>query len=53
MDFEWDEAKRKSNLRKHGIDFLGCGAVFDGHTLTEDRKATRDEQKIYFESVPD
>lgn len=21
MDFEWDEAKRLSNLRKHGVDF--------------------------------
>jgi uncharacterized DUF497 family protein len=21
MDFEWDEVKRQSNLRKHGVDF--------------------------------
>jgi len=21
MDFEWDEAKRKANLAKHGLDF--------------------------------
>ena len=22
MELEWDEAKRESNLRKHGLDFL-------------------------------
>ena len=22
MDFEWDEAKRQANLRKHGFDFV-------------------------------
>lgn len=22
MNFEWDSAKRKRNLRKHGVDFL-------------------------------
>jgi uncharacterized DUF497 family protein len=21
MHFEWDEAKRRTNLRKHGVDF--------------------------------
>jgi uncharacterized DUF497 family protein len=30
MDFEWDEAKRHSNLEKHGIDFRDARAVFDG-----------------------
>jgi uncharacterized DUF497 family protein len=34
MEFEWDEAKRWSNLRKHGIDFVGIEAVFDGTTVT-------------------
>jgi uncharacterized DUF497 family protein len=33
--FEWDERKRRSNLRKHGLDFADCGAVFAGLTLTE------------------
>jgi uncharacterized DUF497 family protein len=22
MDFEWDEAKRRANILKHGIDFV-------------------------------
>lgn len=34
MDFEWDEAKRQTNIRKHGIDFIDAVRVFDGWTLT-------------------
>jgi uncharacterized DUF497 family protein len=34
MEFEWDEAKRKSNLRNHGIDFIGIEQVFEGETVT-------------------
>ena len=34
VKFLWDEAKRKSNLRKHGIDFLDVREVFEGRTLT-------------------
>ncbi|HEX7328157.1 MAG TPA: BrnT family toxin [Casimicrobiaceae bacterium] len=91
MEFVWDESKRRANLRKHGIDFIGCEAVFAGRTLTAEdlrfqyderryvtiglwsdrvvavvhtetlqqiriisiRKATRGEQKHYFEGVKD
>jgi uncharacterized DUF497 family protein len=28
MRYEWDEAKRKSNLKEHGFDFADAGAVF-------------------------
>jgi len=34
MNFEWDDAKRLSNIKKHGIDFIDAPAVFDGYTLT-------------------
>ena len=34
MLFEWDEAKRQSNIRKHGIDFVGIEKVFAGKTVT-------------------
>ena len=30
MRFLWDEAKRESNLRKHGLDFADVYRVFDG-----------------------
>jgi uncharacterized protein (DUF4415 family) len=32
--YEWDEAKRQSNIRKHGIDFIGIHTVFAGRTVT-------------------
>jgi hypothetical protein len=88
MKFEWDEAKHKANLRKHGMDFADAEIVFLGATFTfqddrfdyeEDRfitlgmlretvvviahterdeivriismrKATKNEQRVYFES---
>ena len=34
MEFAWDEAKRKSNLRNHGIDFFGIEQVFEGEIIT-------------------
>ena len=34
MRFEWDEAKRRSNIRRHGIDFLAARVVFAGRTMT-------------------
>jgi hypothetical protein len=34
MLFEWDEAKRQSNIQKHGIDFIGIERVFAGTTVT-------------------
>lgn len=86
MKFEWDEKKRKSNIKKHSFDFVDAEKVFEGATFTieddrfdysekryitlgmlegivvvithseEDelirivsmRKATKNEQKIYF-----
>jgi uncharacterized DUF497 family protein len=32
--FEWDEAKRESNILKHGIDFTDAEKVFEGGTVT-------------------
>ena len=29
-EFEWDEAKRFTNIRKHGIDFNSARNLFDG-----------------------
>ncbi len=89
MEFEWDENKRKSNLKKHGIDFIDAYRIFEGITLTMQddrfdygeqryitlgllgeivvviahtetehririfsiRKATRNEQKLFFERL--
>jgi uncharacterized DUF497 family protein len=32
MRFVWDEAKRRINLTRHGIDFADVPQVFDGLT---------------------
>ena len=47
MKFSWDEAKRKSNLQKHGIDFIDAEYVFDGATFTyEDDRFFYSEQRF-------
>jgi uncharacterized DUF497 family protein len=33
MDFEWDEAKNRANLAKHGIDFTRAKEIFQGYVL--------------------
>ena len=30
MNFEWDEAKNRSNIRKHGFDFADAEEMFRG-----------------------
>ncbi len=34
MRFEWDEVKRRLNIRLHGIDFVDVMKVFDVETVT-------------------
>jgi uncharacterized protein len=34
MRFEWDEAKRRANIRRHGIDFTVVAKVLDSATIT-------------------
>ena len=34
-DFEWDEAKNRSNIRKHGVDFAIAKRIFLGALVTE------------------
>jgi uncharacterized protein len=33
MKLEWDEAKNKANIRKHGFDFADAGKMFVGPLL--------------------
>ncbi len=37
----WDEAKRRKNLREHGLDFEGCEALFDGPVVVFEDKRDR------------
>ena len=47
MAFEWDDTKRKSNIKKHGIDFINAPVIFDGYTLTiEDNRYDYGEERF-------
>jgi uncharacterized protein len=47
MEFEWDEAKRDSNLIKHGVDFPLAEMLFDGRpVLTAPSLQTSEERFI-------
>jgi uncharacterized protein len=47
MEFEWDEAKRLTNIEKHGVDFAEAIEMFNGYVLkNEDRRRNDGEQRI-------
>lgn len=47
MRFTWSPAKRLSNLRQHGLDFLDAPRVFEGATFTfEDDRFAYQEQRF-------
>jgi hypothetical protein len=50
MKFEWNETKRKSNIKKHGIDFVDAPMIFAGYTLTiaDDRYDYGEERFVTF-----
>jgi uncharacterized DUF497 family protein len=45
MTFEWDDAKRQTNLAKHGIDFLDVTRLFDGRPVATTRSPNPDEER--------
>ncbi len=45
MTVEWDPKKRESNLKKHGIDFVGAVRIFDG-PVHQRRDARKDYGEI-------
>ncbi len=47
MEYEWDETKRLTNIRKHGIDFVDLPDLFDGNIITvEDDRYDYGEQRF-------
>ena len=34
MQFEWDEVKNQSNIRKHGVSFETAKRIFEGPVVT-------------------
>jgi uncharacterized protein len=46
MQYEWDEAKRESNLRKHGLDFWVAHRVYESATKVTVRLKTKAEARF-------
>jgi len=46
VDFEWDEAKRAANLRKHGVDFIDGATLFDGRPVYTYPSPRRGEERF-------
>lgn len=49
ISFEWDEAKRLSNLAKHGVDFESITAAFEDESafqMTDDRFSYGEDRVI-------
>jgi uncharacterized DUF497 family protein len=46
----WDEKKRLANIKAHGLDFLGCEAIWDDFTVTREdiRQAYREQRLVVF-----
>jgi len=43
----WDEPKRKLNIKNHGLDFVGCDAIWDHLTVTrEDKRQDYGEERL-------
>jgi uncharacterized protein len=43
----WDDAKRRVNIAKHGLDFEGCEAIFDHPVwVYEDASQSYGEQRL-------
>ena len=45
LPFEWDETKNRSNIRKHGLDFVDAPLMFNGYLLV-----SADERENYGEN---
>lgn len=46
MQYEWDEAKRESNLRKHGFDFFAAHRVYESLDKVTLRLKSRSESRL-------
>ncbi|MCI0348926.1 MAG: BrnT family toxin [Acidobacteriales bacterium] len=43
----FDETKRQANVKIHGLDFIGCDAIWDNFTITrEDKRHAYGEKRL-------
>ncbi|HYF98233.1 MAG TPA: BrnT family toxin [Coxiellaceae bacterium] len=53
LDFEWDENKRLSNLKKHGVDFSDAIQVFEDVMRIEQLLVCKNEERYQVVGVVD
>lgn len=53
MEFAWDDAKRQSNLAKHGLDFALARRLFDGRPVVTARSPYPDEERYVTTGIVD
>ena len=53
QDFEWDEAKRLSNVEKHDIDFKDAKLLFDGRIVLTELSAFEGERRFLTTGILD
>jgi uncharacterized DUF497 family protein len=46
LNLTWHETKRKTNIKKHGLDFADAGQVFSGPTATVEDGTYGKEQRF-------
>lgn len=47
IEATWDDKKRRANIKSHGMDFVGCEAIWDDFTVTsEDIRQRYNEQRL-------
>lgn len=46
----WDAKKRLANIKSHGLDFLGCEAIWDEFTVAREdiRQSYREQRLVVF-----
>lgn len=44
--FEWDEQKRRSNIEKHGLDFITAAEIFDGRPIVTVQSTSLEEERF-------
>ncbi|MCP4430482.1 MAG: BrnT family toxin [Gammaproteobacteria bacterium] len=51
MNYEWDEEKRKSNIEKHGIDFVAAKEIFSDAERIETIDDRHDHSEVRIQTI--
>lgn len=51
MNYEWDENKRRSNIEKHGVDFVAAIEIFKDNERIETEDTRNDYGEVRLQSI--